>query len=144
MTCACCCPCDCDAANFTGSKVTVTSDDCAAVLCQNASPSIDGDYYYSFQSPSCVYTFLGSAGDCTYTGELYGEPYVYDIQLEITVECIDGGPEWTVTVTVYNPVLTLYGEGLAVLCVVDGHLVGELDVTITGDGEACDVHLVFS
>lgn len=122
----------------------MTSDDCAAILCQNSSPSIDGDYYFTSQFPTCVYKFIGSAANCTYQEWDDDEYLTYEIQVFITVECIDGGPEWTVSVTIYNPGLSLYGEGLAVLCVVDGHLVGELDVTITGDGDVCDVNLVFS
>lgn len=145
MACGCCCPCDCTASNFSGAKVTLTSNDCANVMCENANPSLDGDYYYSFKS-GCVYTFGGSSPDCTYEQSVNGNQMTLETQVVITAECIDGGPEWTVTVTMYTNVATIYGEVLARLCVVNGHLVGECDVDLLDDVPAfvCAVHLVFS
>jgi hypothetical protein len=145
MTCACCCPCDCTASNFNGSKVTLTSNDCADVICENSSPSVDGDYYYSFRS-GCLYSFVGSSQDCTYEGAVNGNPATLEVQINITVECIDDGPEWTVTVTLYTDGVSIYGDTISRLCVVNGHLVGECDVDLLDDIPAfvCTVHLVFS
>ena len=140
MPCPCCCPCNCDAANFSGTTVTLDAPDCDAIVCDTG--SLAGTYSYTSSPSSCTYQFNGVATSCNFNGT--GNPGA----VLVTVECVDG--DWLVTVAIYQAgssgAPTLYGEALKRMCVVDGHLTGEVDVEMYDSTPtyACTANLVFA